>query len=253
MGAVQKILESNNSILTEEQGRCVLSVLLPGDDDFFRCKDGKFRIVYLTVNCIDGTKYIGRHTTKNIKDRYFGSGVNYKKAEKLFGKENFEKGLLEYCKSNEELKKKEREWVQFFKVKGPIYNIIDGGGNGIGFWQDKKFSEEHKNNLKINHADFSGENHPMFGKHHTEESNQKNREHNLGKHIGENSPNFGKPGWSKGLTKDTDERLKKYSETLANRPMRTCPYCGLQSNNIGNMVQYHFDNCKKKPRYFRTK
>lgn len=44
----------------------------------------------------------------------------------------------------------------------------------------KHFSEEHKNNLSIYHADFSGENHPMYGKHHTIESNEKNRQAHLG-------------------------------------------------------------------------
>ena len=30
-------------------------------------------------------------------------------------------------------------------------------------------SDEHKKNIKKNHADFSGENNPMYGKHHTKE------------------------------------------------------------------------------------
>lgn len=38
-------------------------------------------------------------------------------------------------------------------------------------WQKgKKLSKEHKQHLSENHADFSGENHPFYGKHQSEES-----------------------------------------------------------------------------------
>ncbi len=39
-----------------------------------------------------------------------------------------------------------------------------------------------------------GKNHPMYGKHHTEESNEKNRQSHLGKYTGENNPMYGKSG-----------------------------------------------------------
>lgn len=67
-----------------------------------------------------------------------------------------------------------------------------------------------------------GKNHPMYGKHHTEESNQKNRIAHLGNKHSENTKrkisnsnkgritwNKGGTSWNKGLTKETDERVKK--------------------------------------------
>ena len=52
-------------------------------------------------------------------------------------------------------------------------------GENYPFWQKKRpeISERMK-----------GENHPMFGKHHTQESNEKNRISHLGKFSSENSP-----------------------------------------------------------------
>ena len=49
-----------------------------------------------------------------------------------------------------------------------------------------KFTEEHKQKLS---EVFSGENHPMYGKHHTEEANEKNRKAHLGKNVGKDNGN----------------------------------------------------------------
>ncbi len=46
--------------------------------------------------------------------------------------------------------------------------------------------------------------------------------------------------------KATEKTKKKLRESLANRPIKICPHCGFESNNAGNMTQYHFDNCKLK-------
>jgi hypothetical protein len=46
-------------------------------------------------------------------------------------------------------------------------------------------SEIHKKHLSENHADFSGENHPFYGKHHSKESNEMNRQKHLGKTMTE--------------------------------------------------------------------
>jgi group I intron endonuclease len=64
----------------------------------------------------------------------------------------------------------------------------------------------------------AGENHPMYGKHHTEEANRKNSEAHKGIPIHENTrkallkANIGSIPWNKGLTKETDERVRKIYE-----------------------------------------
>jgi len=65
-----------------------------------------------------------------------------------------------------------------------------------------KKNPEHSKRMK---GKYSGEKHPMYGKHHTEESNRKNRVSNIGK----NSARYGKPAWNSGLTKETDERVNR--------------------------------------------
>jgi len=80
-----------------------------------------------------------------------------------------------------------------------------------------------------------GENNPMYGKKHSEESIIKMREAKLGKkhpnygkhlseetkekirlkRIGKNNPMYGIEPWNKGHTKETDIKVKKISESLS--------------------------------------
>jgi len=67
----------------------------------------------------------------------------------------------------------------------------------------KTLSEEHKRKLSENFPDRHGENHPMYGKHQSEESNRKNSE----SHEGEKNHMFGKT--------HSEETRKKMSENHA--------------------------------------
>ena len=101
----------------------------------------------------------------------------------------------------------------------------------------------------------SGENHPMYGKEHSEESKRKMREVKIGKkhseetkrkmskaHKGENNPMYGKPR--------SDEIKTKISKSLKGKnkgkPQKRvpCPYCDKEGGNA--MKRWHFDNCKQK-------
>jgi len=60
----------------------------------------------------------------------------------------------------------------------------------------------------------SGENNPMYGKHHSEESKQKNSEHNKGKQAGEKNPMYGvhmcgeqSPRWHAEISQE--QRIKQ--------------------------------------------
>ncbi len=55
-----------------------------------------------------------------------------------------------------------------------------------------KMSAEARLKMSINHADFSGEKHPMFGRHHTEESKAKISKNKTGKCCGSDNPFFGR-------------------------------------------------------------
>ena len=85
--------------------------------------------------------------------------------------------------------------------------------------KNRKLSKEHIAKMTENHADLSGEKHPMYGKHHTKEAKEKISKAHKGKHHspetefkkGEHRGHKFEKGyipWSKGLTKETDARLK---------------------------------------------
>lgn len=58
-----------------------------------------------------------------------------------------------------------------------------------GYWTNKQLSEEHKQKLSESHIGIqAGENHPMFGKHHANESRQNISAARKGKNMGENNP-----------------------------------------------------------------
>lgn len=120
---------------------------------------------------------------------------------------------------------------------------------------------------------FSGKLHPLYGKPcteqrrkriaegrkgktHTQETKQKMSESKKGyKHTQETKQKMSEsrkrqtpPTLGKKLPSPSIEKRKKLSEAIKNQPTIKCPYCGLESNSKGNMVRFHFDNCKyRKP------
>lgn len=108
--------------------------------------------VYLILNKVNGKTYIGQRKSKlewNV-DKYIGSGVALKCAKEKYGIENFEKFLIQYCYSKEEINKAEKFWIAEYRSRGKAeYNIADGG-DGCSYWTGKKrppLSEEHKRKI----------------------------------------------------------------------------------------------------------
>ena len=72
--------------------------------------------------------------------------------------------------------------------------------------------EENENYRKKMHEKLRGENNPMYGKHHSEETKKKMSEAMKGKYVGENNPMYGKNAYE-GKTKEEMEQIgKKISE-----------------------------------------
>ncbi|MDP3987255.1 MAG: NUMOD3 domain-containing DNA-binding protein [Nanoarchaeota archaeon] len=78
-------------------------------------------------------------------------------------------------KISESLKK--REWRMSEEHKEILRKIHKG----------KKLSEEQRQKISLNHHDITGENNPMFGKHHSEETKEKIRSLAIGRFGGETS------------------------------------------------------------------
>lgn len=89
-----------------------------------------FGFIYLTYCKITGKVYIGQHTSSTPDYRYFGGGFLLKQKIKQYGKCNFERHIIEYCYSKEELNIKEQYWIQYFQSNNPEigYNLDIGGG-----------------------------------------------------------------------------------------------------------------------------
>lgn len=79
------------------------------------------------------------------------------------------------------------------------------------------------------------------GKIVSEETRKKISESVKGKRVGELNPMYGVPY--------SEERRGKCSKTWRNKNKIKCPYCGLESIGASSMKQFHFDNCKQKPKY----
>ena len=147
--------------------------------------------VYLTTNLINNRKYIGRHKSSVFDPDYKGSGKLLWRAINKYGWDNFKVELLEECNSNEHLNEREQYWIDKFDAveSTEYYNIVEGGGTVQGLKhteETKRRMSETRKGRKLNikdieayrrkisecHADMHGENNPMYGKHHSEETRQ---------------------------------------------------------------------------------
>lgn len=84
--------------------------------------------IYKITNLINGKIYIGKHSTNDIKDNYYGSGKLIKSAIEKYGIINFTKEILFNFQSEEEAYAKEKEIVnESFIKRKDVYNLIIGG------------------------------------------------------------------------------------------------------------------------------
>jgi len=105
--------------------------------------------VYQITNLLNGKIYIGKHKSAKhpSENKYYGSGKQISDAIKKYGIENFQKEVLYYCFSLEEMADKEAEVVTEDFVKRPnTYNMHKGGPGG---WDHYNGSKEHSANSRI--------------------------------------------------------------------------------------------------------
>jgi hypothetical protein len=86
--------------------------------------------IYKITNKINGKWYIGKHNGSD--PNYMGSGKLLKQAYKKYGKENFEKTILETCQTEDELNIKEIHWMDVSNAltSPDCYNLVAGGTGG---------------------------------------------------------------------------------------------------------------------------
>jgi hypothetical protein len=171
---------------------------------------------------ISGKYYVGRHSTKNIDDGYLGSG---RWVTSIKDKTNLNREIIEFYNDIEELIENETSLIEE-NISNPL--CMNWNDRGVG-WSSKfnpsklnpqRFSGD-KNPMKKEHIRKkvsesikrgyeNGRVHPLLGKNHTEESNEKNRQAHLGKkHSPESIEKIRNAGLGK---KQTDYQKQKARE-----------------------------------------
>lgn len=142
-----------------------------------------YNCIYMYTNNINNKRYIGQAVDFNRRyvDHKKPSSNKFPidKAIKKYGIENFSITILiENLKTQEELNYYESLFIREYNTliaNNEGYNIAEGGYNGNPL-QGKTEEEIDLINEKRRQAMMGkrlGENHPMYGKHHSEEARQK--------------------------------------------------------------------------------
>ena len=187
--------------------------------------------VYLTTNKINGKQYIGQHRCKRSElftDGYLGRCIAIKLAIKKYGRENFERIILEYANSPEELNALEAKYANEAILENDnFYNLKTGGNQNIVYSKEvgrkisesrkgMVFTDEHRKHIseskrrenlseetrKKNSESKKG-NKNRLGKHLSEESKKKMHDSHVGRFKGADNPMFGRH--------HTEEAKKKIS------------------------------------------
>lgn len=114
----------------------------------------KILYIYRITNLINSKKYIGKHSSDVILNRYYGSGIAIKKAIFKYGKESFRKDVICICESEDELNLAEIFNIEKEGTFLKGYNMTKGGEGILGHkWSKeaiakgalsrKKYYEEH--------------------------------------------------------------------------------------------------------------
>lgn len=191
--------------------------------------------IYLTINTVNGKKYIGKHKGDKLDPKYKGSGTIISKAISKYGFNKFTCEIIDCADSIEELNEKEKHWIQKYNavLDKNFYNLVTGG-DGVGAGKDSYW----------------------YGKHHTEESKQKIREAKLGTHFSEetkrkisentprlkgiNSPHYGKPAYFKHHTEESKKKISQSKQGKyegENNPMYGVHRFGKSNPNSKSVVK----------------
>lgn len=200
--------------------------------------------IYLIENLVNGKKYVGQTIQNDINMRWNKHKQLNKKfvgtclfnAYIKYGINNFKYKIICIC-FDEDTNKYEEEYINKYNTLYPNgYNMIEGG-------KSRKFTPILK---EIISKKLKGENHPMFGKHLSEETKQKLRQ----KNSGINAPNYGKKltiEQKEYLSKLAKERHRKNNYKQTNEKISTSLINYYQDDSIKNkksikVQQYDLNN-----------
>lgn len=114
--------------------------------------------IYKIINKINGKMYVGQHKIYpgEAFRRYMGKGIAIREAIKKYGKENFDKEVIEYIQDNEKheyVSEREKFWIKELNTLSPNgYNISPGGEGGCTKESAKKVIETKRKNGTLKHS-----------------------------------------------------------------------------------------------------
>lgn len=100
---------------------------------------GLYGFIYITTNLVNGRLYVGQKKIRSGWETYLGSGDALKKAIQKYGRENFERKIIDIAFSVNELNYLENLYTRMFNAvdSRKWYNICYGGINGAANHQKK--------------------------------------------------------------------------------------------------------------------
>lgn len=198
--------------------------------------------IYIIANFINDKLYVGQ-TKKGIDVRW-RSHINHSNSSKRgktpkspidraiykYGPENFCMYVVDEAKDQDELNRKEQEWIKKLDTMNIGYNINPGGG----YRKEYHLSEENQRKLSER---MRGEKHFNYGKHLREDTRKKISESvsKFQHQEGYVHPCTGKPR--------TEEVKRKVKENWGHQYIK-CPHCGVVMERR-TAKRYHFDNCPR--------
>lgn len=157
--------------------------------------------IYCIENLVNGKRYIGQSNDIEYRWKRHKYELNrgchdndyLQKAWDKYGCDNFNFYIIELC-DIEKLNELEVYYIDFYCTldRSNGYNLTSGGGANKYYSKEvcEKISNalvghavslETRIKLSKNHADVSRENHPMFGRKHSEEAKEKMRQAGIGR------------------------------------------------------------------------
>jgi hypothetical protein len=173
-----------------------------------------FYYIYKITNNANQKYYIGAHKTTNINDNYFGSGVALKRAIEKYGKENFTKEIICFCKTENDMYIKEKELVILNENSYNMTRESHGGFSHIDIFGDNNImrkSKEAREKVSIKMKQIRND---PFKKNYLNSISKRNLEKAILKNTGKKRPEHSILMKQKGQLK---EKWDKDKENMRNK------------------------------------
>lgn len=232
----------------------------------------EYHFVYITTNLRTKKSYVGSHSAKNLEDSYLGSGILIKKSIIKYGKEKFQRRILEIFPLREEAVNKEEFYIKKYQTLVPNgYNISEFGNAAFPGFKNPMYGKDPWNkgikmseNFCLKMKENALGNNWRLGKSHSEKTKKKIGEkhkgntYRLGKKVTEegrkvlSDSHKGQTPWNKGkkgISEETRNKMRKAKigkNPFENMPIGICKYCEAKMK-LSHLNRYHNNNCKLKP------